>query len=142
MLINDDGSVAGNISGNFLLALFINEAAEPTHINVMARSHVGFYDVKKSFNGGGNISFIDSGFLCNLIDNVCFGHGAKIYIVNKIEISFRKIRGCKFKRSLFKRKMNLLIITQMCSQNTTNCVNPVWFEVFFRTFAQRPLKNE
>jgi len=36
-------------------------------------------------------------------------------LVTVVYVLILKIQGCKFKRSLFKRKMNLLIITQMGS---------------------------
>lgn len=74
VLIDDDGRVARNVTGNLFLSLLVNEAAKSTHIYVMARSHVGFYNVEKCFYRCRNIGFIDSGLVCNLIDYVCLGH--------------------------------------------------------------------
>ncbi len=36
MFINDKGGIARNVSGNFLLALFIDKAAEAADIYIMA----------------------------------------------------------------------------------------------------------
>ena len=100
MFLNHDSRVAGDVAGNFLLSFFVNETAEAPHINIMAVRHVGFYNIEEGLNGSGDIGFVDSCFLCDLVDNVCFGH--------KKLLKGRKVNG-----QLFKRKMNLLIIMQM-----------------------------
>lgn len=110
MLVNNNSRVAGDITGNFFLSLLINKASESANVDVVATSHVCLYDVKECFNRSRNICLIDSCFFCDLIDYVCFGHGCIVYICL---CTVLKIREGKFKRSLVKRKMNLLIITHM-----------------------------
>jgi hypothetical protein len=75
MLLDNDGCIAGNIAGDFFLSLFIDETSKTSYINVLAASHGGFDDAKKSFYRSGNIGFVNAGFVSNLVDNVCFGHG-------------------------------------------------------------------
>ena len=78
MLIDHDGGIAGNITGNFLLSFLIDEAAKTTHIDVVTVSHVGFYNIEEGLYGSSDIGFVNSGFLCDLINNVCFRHGAGV----------------------------------------------------------------
>ena len=78
MLIDNDRGIAGNVSGNFFLSLFIDETSESTNIDIMAAGHGIFYNGKEGFNRGSDICFIDAGLLCDLIDNVCFRHGAGV----------------------------------------------------------------
>ena len=78
MLIDNDSRIAGNVSGNFFLSLFIDETSESANINIMAARHGIFYNRKEGFYRGCNIGFIDAGLLCDLIDNVCFRHGAGV----------------------------------------------------------------
>jgi hypothetical protein len=100
MLINDDGRVTGDVACNFLLSFFVDETAKAPHINIMAIGHVSFYNIEEGLNGSSYIGFVDSCFLGDLVDYICFGH--------KKLLKGRKVNG-----QLFKRKMNLLIITQM-----------------------------
>jgi hypothetical protein len=80
MLIDNDRGVARNVARNFFLALFIDEAAEATDINIMSARHGIFYDRKECFYGRRDISFVDAGFFRNLINNVCFRHGAWVLL--------------------------------------------------------------
>ena len=79
MLINYNGGIAGNIASNFLLSFLIDEASKATNIDIMSARHGIFYNGKEGFDRCGNVRFIDAGFLCNLIYNVCFRHGAGCY---------------------------------------------------------------
>ncbi len=76
MFIDNDGGVARNVTCNLFLSLLIDEASEATHVNVMPAGHGIFYDGKEGFNGRGYIGFVDAGLLRNLIDYICFRHGA------------------------------------------------------------------
>jgi len=116
MLIDDNGRIARNVTGNFFLSFLINEAAKPSNVDVMTTGHVRLNDIKKCFNGSRNICLIDTCFFCDLIDYVCFGHGGFVY---RLYRALLKIRDGKFKRSLLKRKMNLLIITYMEDNSQT-----------------------
>lgn len=100
MFIDHDGRVAGDVAGDFLFSFFIDETSEPTNVNVMAIRHVGFYNIEECFYRSGYIGFIDSCFLGNLVDYIGFSH--------KELLKGRKVNG-----QLFKRKMNLLIITHL-----------------------------
>jgi len=100
MLINHDGRIARNISGDFFLSFLIDKATETSNINIMAVGHVGLNNIEEGLDGSGHIGLVDSCFLRDLVDYVCFGH--------KKLLKGRKVNG-----QLFKRKMNLLIITQM-----------------------------
>lgn len=110
MLIDYDGRITRDVTGNLFLSLLIDETAETANVDVVAISHIRFHNVKKCFYGGRNICFVNSGFFCDLINYVCFGHGCIVYILLELLFNFR---DGKFKRSLLKRKMNLLIITHM-----------------------------
>ena len=78
MFINDDGRVARNIARYFLLPLFIDKTSEAPNINIMPCGHGVFYNGKECFHGGGDISLVDACLLRNLINNVCFRHGAGV----------------------------------------------------------------
>lgn len=75
MFVDDDGRISGNVTGNFFLTLFIDEASESTDINIMSIAHVGLHHGKECFYRCGNITFVYTSFLSDLIDDVCFGHG-------------------------------------------------------------------
>ena len=74
MLFNDDGSIARDIAGYFLLSLFINKTSEATHIDVVPGGHIALNNIEERFYGGGNICFVDSGLVSNLVDYVSFCH--------------------------------------------------------------------
>lgn len=76
MFIDHQGSVPGDIPRNLFLSLLINETTETTYVNVVSVCHGAFHHSKKRFNRCSYISFIYSCFLCNLVYNICFGHGA------------------------------------------------------------------
>jgi hypothetical protein len=117
MLINYNGRVARDVTGNFLFSFLVDKAAEPAHINVMPVGHVGLHNVEKSFNGSGNIRFIDAGLFCYLVNYVCLSHGNVVYIlIIGCNVLNFKFQVGKVKRSLLNHKMNLLIITHMNSQ--------------------------
>ena len=109
MLIDDDGRIARNIPGNFLLSLLINKTSKASHINIVPIRHVGFNNTKECFYRCRNICFVDAGLFCDLVNDVCFGHG------DKILMALQKIQDGKFKCRMFKCKMKLLIITTMGS---------------------------
>lgn len=75
MLVNHDGCVARYVAGDFFLSLFVDEAAEAAHIYIVTSSHVSLYYIKECFHRGRNIGFVDTCFVCNLIDDVSFSHG-------------------------------------------------------------------
>jgi hypothetical protein len=106
MLINNDGRIAGDVTGDFFLPLFIDEASETSNIDIMPRSHVALHYIKKCFYRGGDICFIDTCFVGNLIDYVSFGHG-------DIGLRVLLIRERKFISSCFKSKINLLTINKV-----------------------------
>lgn len=74
MLIYHNGSVARNVAGNLFLPLFINKTAKAPHINVVPRGHIGFYNAKECLHGSRDICLVYSGAVCNLVDDVGFGH--------------------------------------------------------------------
>lgn len=51
VLVNDNRSVAGYVAGDFLFALFIDETAETTYVDVMTVAHVGFHIGEKRLHG-------------------------------------------------------------------------------------------
>ncbi len=81
MLLDDDGGVTRNVTRNFFLPLFIDETSKAAHIDVVAAGHGVFYNGKKCFYGCGDIGFIDAGLVRNLINNVCFRHGAWVLLL-------------------------------------------------------------
>jgi hypothetical protein len=81
VLIDNDGGVARNIARNLFLALLIDKATEAANINIMSTRHRVLYNGKKSFYGRRDISFVDAGFFRNLINNVCFRHGAWVLLL-------------------------------------------------------------
>lgn len=70
MLVNNNGCIARNISGDFFLSLFVHKTSKSTHINIMAIAHVGLYNGKESLNRSGYVTFVDSGLVCDLVDDV------------------------------------------------------------------------
>lgn len=74
MLINHNGSITRDISGDFLFSFFVDKAAKATHIDVVASGHVAFHNVEEGFYGSRNICLIDSGAVSNLVDDVSFSH--------------------------------------------------------------------
>ena len=78
VLIDDDGGIAGDISGDFLLSLFINEASKSADVDILAAGHRSFDNAEECFYGRRNIGLINSGFFSDLGDNVCLGHGGFI----------------------------------------------------------------
>ena len=80
MLLNHNSCVARNVAGYFFLSFFIDEAAKAAHINIMATGHVRLNNIEKCLHGSGNICLVDSGFVCDLIDYVCFGHGGEVLV--------------------------------------------------------------
>ena len=80
MFLNHNGSIARNIAGYFFLSFFIDEAAETANINIVTAGHVRFDNIEKCFYRCRNICLVDSGFVCDLIDYVCFGHGGEVLV--------------------------------------------------------------
>ena len=106
MLIYYNGRVTGYIPCNFFLSLLIYEAAKSTHINIVACCHITLHNIEKCFNGCRNICFVDTSFVCNLVDYVCFCHNEWILI-------FLNFWDCKFRSRSFKSKINLLTINKV-----------------------------
>jgi hypothetical protein len=79
VLINDDGRIAGNVAGNFFLALLVYKAPETTYINIMSTRHGILNDGKEGLDGCGNIGLVDSCLVRNLVDNVCFRHDSWVF---------------------------------------------------------------
>jgi len=77
VLIYYDGGVFRYVSGNFLGPLFINKATKTSNIDVFAISHGVFNYIKKCFYCYTYIGLVDTGFICNLRDYVCFSHVKK-----------------------------------------------------------------
>jgi len=50
MFINYKGRVAGYISRNFFLALFIDKASEPANVDVVSVRHGAFNNTEKCFD--------------------------------------------------------------------------------------------
>lgn len=83
MLIDHQCRISGNISRNFLLALFINEASETANIYVASIGHGTFHHTEKCFYRCSHIRLVYSGLFSNLVDNICFGHCLCIFIRQK-----------------------------------------------------------
>ena len=81
MLFDYDCSIARNIAGNFFLSFFVDETSKATNVNIMSARHGIFYNGKEGFYGCGNICFVDAGLFCDLINNVCFRHGAGVLLL-------------------------------------------------------------
>lgn len=79
VLINDDGRIAGDVAGNFFLALFVHKAPEATHINIVPTRHGILNDGKEGLNGCGNVGLVDSSLVRDLVDNVCFRHDSWVF---------------------------------------------------------------
>jgi hypothetical protein len=75
VLVNNNGRIARDVAGDFFLSLFIDKAAEPSHIDIVTSGHIALYYIKECFYRGRNICFIDTCFVCNLVDDVGFSHG-------------------------------------------------------------------
>lgn len=100
VLVNYNGSVAGNITSDFFLSFLVDETTETSNINIMAIGHISLNNIKEGFYRSGYIGLVDSSFFGYLVDYICFGH--------KGLLKGRKVNG-----QLFIRKMNLLIIMKM-----------------------------
>lgn len=74
MLIDDDRRVARDVTGDLFLTLLVDETSETPHINVMSVAHVRFHDGEESLNGVRYITFVNSGLVSDLVDDVGFGH--------------------------------------------------------------------
>ena len=70
MLVNDNGGIARNISGDLFLSLFVDKASKATHINIVSIAHIGFHNGEERLNGGRHIALVYTCFFCNLVDNV------------------------------------------------------------------------
>ena len=81
MLLDDDGGVTRNVTRNFFLPLFIDETSKAAHIDVVAARHGVFHNGKEGFYGGCDIGLVDAGLVRNLINNVCFRHGAWVLLL-------------------------------------------------------------
>ena len=81
VLVNDDGRITRNVTRNFFLSLFIDETSETANINIMSGGHGVFYNGKECFYGRGYIRLVDASLFCNLINNVCFRHGAGVLLL-------------------------------------------------------------
>jgi len=74
VLINYQGSVPGDVSGNFLFALLIDETAKAPDINVVAVCHGILHHTKKRLHRCSHISLVDSGLFGDLVYYICFSH--------------------------------------------------------------------
>lgn len=81
VLFNDDGRITRNVARDFFLSLFIDETSETANINVMPAGHRVFYNGKEGFYRRGYIRLVDASLFCNLINNVCFRHGAGVLLL-------------------------------------------------------------
>lgn len=74
VLVNNDGSIARDVTRNFFLPLLVDKTSKPTDVDVLSASHRGLNNIEERFYGMRYIGFIYSGFLCYLSDYVSFGH--------------------------------------------------------------------
>ena len=70
MLINHNSRITRNIARYFFLPFFVDETSETPNVNIVSVAHVALNNSKKSFNRGGNIALVNSGLVCNLVDDV------------------------------------------------------------------------
>ena len=84
MLINDQCSVPRNVSRDLLLSFLVDEASEPTDVNIVSVGHGTLNYAKECLNGRRYISFVNSSLFCDFVNNVCFGH-CVIFLVELIE---------------------------------------------------------
>jgi hypothetical protein len=82
MLVNNQGGISRNITGDLLFSLFIDEAAKSADVDVVSAGHRTFYYAEESFNRRGYICFVYSGFFRDFVNDVCFGHSV-IFLVEK-----------------------------------------------------------
>jgi len=75
VLVDDDRGVAGNIPGNLLLSLLVDETSEAADVNVLTSRHVLLNNGKESLHRGRNIGLVDACLFGDLIDDICLGHG-------------------------------------------------------------------
>jgi hypothetical protein len=75
MLIDHDGSVAGDISGDFLLSFLVDEASKATDVDILSARHRRFNNTEECLHGCGNIGLVNSGLFSDLGNYVCLGHG-------------------------------------------------------------------
>ena len=74
VLVNNQGSISGDVSGNLLFSLFVDKASEAADVNVVTIRHRTLYYTEKCFHGRCYISFVNSGLFSDLVNNICFGH--------------------------------------------------------------------
>ena len=74
VLLDHKGGISGNIPCDFALALFIDEAAKATDIDIVAVRHGILHYTEKSFYRCGNVSFVHPGLLRDFVDYICFSH--------------------------------------------------------------------
>ena len=74
MLVNHQSSVPGDVTGNFLFALLVDEPAKATDINIVAVCHGILHHTKKSLHRCGHISLIHSGLFGDFVYYICFSH--------------------------------------------------------------------
>lgn len=65
-----DGGIARNVARYLLLTFFIDKTSESTNVNIVPVAHVAFHNSKKCLNRGGYIALVNSGLVCNLVDDV------------------------------------------------------------------------
>ena len=78
VLIDHDGSIARDISGDFLLSFLVDEASKATDVDILSARHRRFNNTEECFHGCRNIGLVNSGFFSDLGDYVCLGHGCFI----------------------------------------------------------------
>lgn len=76
MFVDYDGSIAGNITGDLLLALLVDEASKTANINIVSAGHGILNNRKEGLHRSSNICLVNAGLFCNLIDYICFRHVA------------------------------------------------------------------
>jgi hypothetical protein len=86
VLINNQGGVARNVSGNLFLSFLVDETPKTTNVNVVSIRHRALYDAKECLNRCCYIRFVNSCLFCDFINNVCFGHCVIFLVQFRIEI--------------------------------------------------------
>jgi len=100
MLINHDGRVTRNITGNFFLSFLIDETTKTSNINIMTVGHISLNNIEE-----GSTEAVTSDLSIPVFSEIWFDY------VGLVHRNLRKVT--KVNGQLFKRKMNLLIITKM-----------------------------
>ena len=75
MFVDNDGSIARNVTCNLLLPLLVDETAKAPDVDILAARHVLFHNGKECFHGCRYIRFVDAGLFCNLVNYICLRHG-------------------------------------------------------------------